>query len=505
MCMDKAKHSTLFSKFGAADQSTALLSDSGRISYGELNADVNRLGAALLGLGLRAGDLLAFLLPNSPEMLTIYIACARTGIVGLPLSQRISGAELAYQVKDSGAVALLYGRDFAALVDERREELNHLPHLLDEDFIHQLALSDVPALDIVVNAADPFCVMYTGGTTGKSKAAVQSHESWMCSLETSVEQWGLCASDRHLIVLPMSHAAWYTAGATLLAGGSVTIVKHWDPHRVLELVERHRITTLNMIPTMLNDLIAAFEARARNVHSVRLLTVAGSVLPIATYERSRAIFGEAIGNIYGLTELAGPVSFLLPSHMAAGKFRSVGRVGKYIEMALLDDDGQPGTSKRGELGLAGPQVTSGYLHNPDETRNAFSGKWFKTGDVVEVDGDGFLYVVDRKKDMIKTGGFNVYPSEVEQVLYRHPGVLEAAVIGVPDKKWSEALTAVVVLRPEMAFSANAIMAYCRTDLAGHKVPKAVHFALKLPRTRFGKFDKAQILKDLMSGSGIGGF
>ena len=179
MCMDKAKHSTLFSKFGAADQSTALLSDSGRISYGELNAHANRFGAALLGLGLRAGDLLAFLLPNSPEMLTIYIACARTGIVGLPLSQRISGAELAYQVKDSGAVALLYGRDFAALVDERREELNHLPHLLDEDFIHQLALSDVPALDIVVNAADPFCVMYTGGTTGKSKAAVQSHESWI--------------------------------------------------------------------------------------------------------------------------------------------------------------------------------------------------------------------------------------------------------------------------------------------------------------------------------------
>lgn len=492
-------NSTLFSKFGAADESLALLSDGRRVSYGELNAHANRFAAALLGLGLKAGDLCAFLLPNSPEILYIYLACARTGIVGLPLSQRISGAELAFQVNDSGALALLYGRDFAALVAERREELRHVAHLLDEDFIHQLGLASAAAPEIQVNATEPFCVMYTGGTTGKSKAAVQSHLSWMCSLETSVEQWGLCASDRHLVVLPMSHAAWYTAGATLLAGGSVTIVKHWDPHLVLDLVERHRVTTLNMIPTMLNDLIAAFEARSRNVHSVRLLTVAGSVLPIATYERARAIFGDAIGNIYGLTELAGPVTFLLPSHMVAGKFRSVGKIGKYIEMALLDDDGKPGPSKRGELGLAGPQVTSGYLHNPDETRNAFAGKWFKTGDVVQVDEDGFLYVVDRKKDMVKTGGFNVYPSEVEQVLYRHPGVLEAAVIGVPDKRWSEALTAVVVLRSDMAFSANDLIAYCRAELTAHKVPKAVHFAQKLPRTRFGKFDKTQILKNLMAG------
>ncbi len=495
-------NSTLFSKFSVADESVALLGDTERINYGELNAHVNRFAAALLGLGLKAGDLFAFLLPNCAEVLYIYMACARTGIVGLPLSQRLSGAELAFQVLDSGAKALLYARDFASLVAERREELNHLPHLLDEDFIHKVALSDAPALDIQVNAADPFCVMYTGGTTGKSKAAVQSHESWMCSLETSVEQWGLSASDRHLIALPMSHAAWYTAGATLLAGGSVTIVKHWDPHLVLELVERHRITTLNMIPTMLNDLIGAFEARSRDVSSIRLLTVAGSVLPIATYERSRAIFGEVIGNVYGLTELAGPVTFLLPSHMADGKFRSVGRIGKHIEMALLDDDGKPSLSNRGELGLAGPQVTLGYLKNPDETRNAFAGGWFKTGDVVEVDGEGFLYVVDRKKDMIKTGGFNVYPSEVEQVLYRHPGVLEAAVIGVPDKKWSEALHAVVVVRPEAQCSAEDIMAFCRTCLAGHKVPKKIHFAQKLPRTHFGKFDKPRILKDLMASLGI---
>ena len=177
-------NSTLFSKFGATDESLALLGDTERVSYRELNAHVNRFAAALLALELKAGDLFAFLLPNCAAVLYIYIACARTGIVALPLSQRITGAELAFQIKDAGAQALLYARDFAELVAERREELNHLRHLLDEDFIDKLAVFDAPALDIQVKAADPFCVMYTGGTTGKSKAAVQSHESWMCSLET---------------------------------------------------------------------------------------------------------------------------------------------------------------------------------------------------------------------------------------------------------------------------------------------------------------------------------
>ncbi len=491
-------NSTLLSNLGGRGESVALLCEDRRITYGELEQQSNRLARALLELGLHAGDLFAFLLPNSPEILSCYIACARTGIVGLPLSQRITSSELAFQLKDSGAVALLYGRDFAGLVGDQRSELPEVHHMLGEDFIEQIHPSNPVAPNAQVKVSDPFCVMYTGGTTGRSKAAIQTHQSWMCSLETSVEQWKLSTSDRHLIALPMSHAAWFTAGAALQAGGNVTIARNWNPGQVLDLVEKNKITTLNMIPTMLNDLVTAFETKPRDVRSVRLLTVAGALLPVATYHRARDIFGEVIGNIYGLTEAAGPVTFLLPSEMRAGKFRSVGRPGKHVELAILDNDGKPASQlSRGELGLAGPQVTTGYLRNPEETRKAFSGKWFLTGDVAEIDDEGFVFIVDRKKDMIKTGGFNVYPNEIEQVLYRHPDILEAAVIGVRDKKWMEALHAVVVLRPSANCSADDIIGYCRTELAGYKVPKAIHFALELPRTRFGKFDKAQMRNALI--------
>lgn len=495
------KHaSSLLSAFAADPQATALLAQDTQLSFGDLDRQANRLGQALLALGLKPGDLFAFLLPNGPEILLAYIACARTGIVGLPLSQRITRPELFYQLRHAQAKAIWCDPGYGHLLPESDQERSGLlvEHWLGADLL--LQMSNTPAMPppAPTDETSPYCVMFTGGTTGTSKAAVLSHRSWRCVFETSIAQWGLNAQDRHLIALPMSHAAWYTAGASLLAGGRVTLVRQWDPQHVLELIEAHRITTLNMIPTMLNDLIHAQRVCRRDVSSVRLLTVAGSVLPAATYQQARDIFGEVIGNVYGLTELAGPVTFLLPEHMRLGKFNSVGKVGAFVDMALLDEQGYPVQGEcRGELGLAGPQVTLGYLNAEEETRLAFKGRWFCTGDIAEVDDDGFLYIVDRKKDMVKTGGFNVYPSEVEQVLYHHPQVLEAAVIGLPDEKWSEAVHAVVVAKPGAPVTAEELIEHCRHQMAGYKAPKAVHFMEHLPRTRFGKFDKALLRQQLM--------
>lgn len=490
-------HSTLLARLGGEASDTALVFEGQAMSYGRLEARANQFAHALLDLGLRRGELFAFLLSNGPDILCAYIACARTGIVGLPVSQRITGPELLFQLADSKATVLLVGEDYSPIVDAERPQLGGLRHVLGQKFLDGIDRFDTAPLAVSLQAEAPFTVIYTGGTTGRSKAAIQTHRSWMCCLETTVEKWELTSADRQLISLPMSHAAWFTAGAALQSGGTVTIVRHWNPALVLELIEQQAITTLNMIPTMLNDLLAAHEAKPREVSSVRLITVAGSVLPIATYERARDLFGEVIGNIYGLTEAAGPVTFLLPSEMAAGKFDSVGLPGRYIEWAILDDDGIPiATDGRGELGLAGPQMTPGYLNNEEETAKAFAGKWFRTGDVAEVDADGYLSIVDRKKDMIKTGGFNVYPSEVEQVLYQHPDVLEGTVLGMPDAKWMEALHAFIVLKPGAACSMADLSAFCRTRLAGYKVPKAMHLVDKLPRTRFGKFDKVALKKAL---------
>ena len=491
--------STLLCAFAGDPQATALVTQASQLTFGELDLQANRLGNALLALGLKPGDLFAFLMPNAPEILLAYIACARTGIVGLPLSQRITAPELLYQLGHAHAKAMWCDASYAHLLPTPQQR-SRLPvaHWLGPELLRASASASATPPPSRPDESSPYCVMFTGGTTGTSKAAVLSHRSWRCVFETSIAQWGLTAQDRHLIALPMSHAAWYTAGASLLAGGRVTLVRQWDPRQVLELIEAHRITTLNMIPTMLNDLIHAQRDCRRDVSSVRLLTVAGSVLPVATYQQARDIFGEAIGNVYGLTELAGPVTFLLPEHMRLGKFNSVGKIGAFIEMALLDDDGNPVQGeRRGELGLAGPQVTLGYLNAEQETRSAFSGRWFRTGDIAELDDEGFLYIVDRKKDMIKTGGFNVYPSEVEQALYDHAQVLEAAVIGLPDEKWSEAVHAVVVTQLGATVTDADLIAHCRGRMAGYKAPKAVHFMAQLPRTRFGKFDKALLRQRLL--------
>ena len=306
-----------------------------------------------------------------------------------------------------------------------------------------------------------------------------------------MDVWGLTPEDRHVIVLPMSHVAWFTCAAHLHAGARVTVMPQWDPAAVLRTVAEERTTTLNMIPTMLGDLLGAVErAGETDLSSLRLLTVAGSSMPLEMFHRGRRAFGAIIGNIYGMTESSGPVTYLLPQDMREETILSGGRPGKYVELAVLGDDDRPtdGTEP-GEIGLRGPQMTTGYLDRPEESAVALQGGWFHTGDIGYVDADGFVYIVDRKKDMIKSGGFNVYPKEVEEVLYRHPDVTEAAVIGLPDPRWIEAVHAVVVVREDAVVDTGALLEHCRGELSGYKVPKAIHLADSLPRTLVGKFDK----------------
>lgn len=486
----------LLSAFAAPDHALALVHEDGELSFGQLQARANQLANALLQQGLRPGDLFAFLLPNGPDILAAYIACARTGIVALPLSQRIGAAELQAQLRHAGAQAFLCHPVYAHLLPADAGQSSDAIRL-PADFLDrcQAQATELAAFD--VDPASVFCIMFTGGTTGKLKAAMLTHQSWRCVFQTSLQQWHIHSGDRHLIALPMSHAAWYTAGVSLLAGATVVLMQRWDPDRALALIEAQRITTLNLIPTLLNDLIQAQQRRPRDVSSLRLLTVAGSVLTEATYQQARALFGEVIGNVYGLTELAGPVTFLLPEHAARGLHRSVGLPGGSVRLAWLDAQGQPRQGPgQGELLLAGEQVTCGYWRDPQASQEPLIGPWFRTGDEVRIDEEGFVYIVDRIKDMVKTGGLNVFPSEVEEVLYTHAAVMEAAVFGLPDPRWSEAVHAAVVLKPGQTASASDLQAHCRQHLAAHKAPKQVHFLAELPRTRFGKFDKALLRRQL---------
>jgi fatty-acyl-CoA synthase len=468
---------------------TALVAGEETVSYLRLATDANRLANALLGLGVRPGERFAFSFPNSVEMVLCYLACAQAGIVGVPLSQRATQSEVAFELRDAGAVGIAYHESWHDVVEAARPP--EVAFTLGGDAFAALVRSGSDARPPVrPQPLDPYCVMYTGGTTGTSKAAIQTQQSWAASVETVVAEWRLRPEDRHLIVLPMSHVAWFTAAAQLHAGGLTLLLDRWNAEHVLELVERERVTTLNMIPTMLGDLVEAFGSRTRDLSSLRLLTVAGSAMPEELFHRASAVFGPIIGNIYGMTESSGPVSYLHPEDMRAERIRSGGRPGAYVELVILDDDGRvvEGTEV-GEIALAGPQIAVSYLNRPEESEAAFRDGRFLTGDVGFVDEDGFVFIVDRRKDMIKSGGLNVYPKEIEEILYTHPDVVEAAVLGMPDPRWIEAVHAFVVVREGARVTVDDLRAHCRAQLAPYKVPKDVHFEQKLPRTAVGKFDK----------------
>ena len=483
----------------------ALIFGERTITYAQLSETADRLAAVLTGLGAHPGDRVGFAFRNQPEFVFAYIASARAGLVVVPISERSVVDEVLFQLRDSGAVGVVGDAACMERVDAIAGELKLRFLVRDADgdtdatgaptLRARLVAASAKAPDVSPASEDPYCVMYTGGTTGSPKAAVQTQASWGASLRAVVDAWKLTDADRHIIVLPMSHVAWFTVAAHLSVGARVTIMSGWDAERVLDTAAREGSTTLNMIPTMLGDLLCATERRGAppELPSLRLLTVAGSSMPQEMFHRARRTFGPIIGSIYGMTETSGPVTYLLPEHMRDEMILSGGRPGTGVELAVLGPDNQPlAGDEQGEIGLRGPQVTTGYLNRPDETAVALAGGWFHSGDIGYIDADGFVYVVDRKKDMIKSGGFNVYSNEVEEVLYRLDDIREAAVIGVPDPRWMEAVHAVIVLREGAALGEAEILAHCRGALARHKVPKAVHVTSALPRTVIGKFDKQEL-------------
>ncbi len=469
----------------------ALICDGETVTYQELDARGNQVANALVALGVGAGQVAAFALPTGPDIVAWYIGCARAGVVAAPLPTRLTAEELADNVIDCGAVVLVYSRDREEAVERLGPRSADLSHVLRVDDARLVAAPTTP-VDVAVAPDDLFCIMYTGGSTGAPKAAMQTHRNWAACIDSVAQEWSLRADDRHLLVLPMSHVSWFTVAAHLYAGATTTLMSQWDPSVAIELIASERMTVLNMIPTMLGDLTQAAAGFAHDVSSVRQLTVAGSPMPVEMYERATAQFGNVIGGIYGLTETSGPISFLHPRDMHADKLRSGGRPGAYVEISIRADEGRAlGPGEHGEIALRGAQVTPGYLGRPAETAEAIVDGWFRTGDVGCLDADGFVFIVDRKKDMIKSGGYNVYPKEVEDVLYAHPDVIEAAVIGVPDPRWMEAVHAVVVLRTGASddTTPEVLIHFAREHLAGYKAPKTLCVVDRLPRTGVNKFDK----------------
>ncbi|MFH1117395.1 MAG: long-chain-fatty-acid--CoA ligase [Pseudomonadota bacterium] len=476
---------------------TALVSPTGRLTYAEFGSNCDALGRALYQLGLRKGDRVAVLDFNSLEVCLCSFAVPACGLVCLPLNFRLAPAEMEGIWADAGISALIYAPEFGAVADGLRSRLPSQVHLIctrpragSHDF-HRI-MHDAP--DRVT--ADPFDddlahLLYTSGTTGKPKGVQLTHGNITTTLKSLLIEFSLQPEDRALMVAPLFHvAACHSYMALAGRGCTVNLLPAFDPVKVLDAVASVAPTFTMLVPAMISALLNCPGQERVDVSSLRLIVYAGAPMPEDLLKAAMQRFGNVLLQVYGLTETSALTCLRAEDHLNRGLIASAGRQMFGNEVLVVDESGRPvppGTI--GEVAARGCNVTAGYWNAPDETRAVLRNGWFHTGDVGRQDPQGYLFLRDRKKELIVSGGENVYPVEVENVLYEMPQIAEAAVIGVPDEKWGERVHAIVHLRPDEQIDPQEIIDYCRSKLAGYKCPKTIELSGPLPRTPSGKVQK----------------
>ena len=486
-----------------------------RLTHLELFDRVNALAAALTEAGIGEGDIVALLLGNRPEFLESALAVNRVGAAFLPLNVRLAEPEIEYIVGHAGAAAIVTEPGFAvpvAAVGSRlaspwtvltvgKAEDAGLPGIDYESFLGAHRGARVPAAE--VRESDLHRLMYSSGTTAHPKGVPITYGNFYWKTIGHVAEFGISAADRTLMAGPMYHVGAFDLPgiSTWWAGGSLLILPRFDVPDLLATIARDRPTNVWLAPAMVNATLNAIaqspELGELSTASVRFITGGGEKMPLPLIERLLAAFPSArFADAYGLTETVSGDTFNDQAHTLS-KIGSVGKPVVNLDVKILGPDDAPAEpGAQGEILLRGPKVVSGYWRNPEATAAAFTADgWFRTGDIGHLDKDGYLYIDDRKKDMIVSGGENVASSEVERVLYEHDAVLEAAVVAMPDERWGEVPRAFIVLKPGAEASGvtpEALIAHCRARLAGFKTPKEIVIIDTLPRTPSGKVLKREL-------------
>jgi len=484
-----------------------------RFTFRDLDDRANRLANWLHREGgVGPGDRVAILARDGVEHLDCFFACGKLGAIHTAFNWRLHWREHVQITAGTRPKVLIFSEDFSPVVDRLSEEtrdtghaIDHLLHVEGNGLPGSLRLEAAiessapdPVANESVEAEDTACLLFTGGTTSLPKGAMISHRMICWNVLNTVIH-DLHHDDVYLNVFPLFHAGGlfaYTSSQVVL-GNTTILTREFDPAAVLDLIEREAVTVFAGVPTMYQMMTQAPNWQDADLSSLRFCTSGGAPLPVPLIERYTAEKGIQFKQGFGMTEF-GPGLFALPAEDAVRRAGSIGRPNFFVDVRVVDENNAPvGPGVEGELVLKGPSACSGYFGNPEATAAAVdAGGWFHTGDIVRFDDDWYFYVVDRKKDMFISGGENVYPAEIERVLYAHPAVQMCAVVGVPDPEWGEVGCACVVRAPGADVSEQELVAHMKEHLARYKVPKVVRFMDELPLSGMGKILKRD-LKDMI--------
>lgn len=492
-------------------EKTALITQDVRMSYNVLNTRVNRLANALLDAGLQKGDRVAAILHNGAEFVEAYFACAKSGGVFVPINNLLKEREFRRILEYIRPRFLIAAPEFEELIRGLAPEMPFLEFLCtlsehsDEPFRSYESVVGGGAPhepDVTVFDDDLMSIFLTSGTTGRPKGAMRSHRQDVINAMTGAIEMKLGYEDRAVILFPVYHVTFEDQLRYFLMGNTVYIRKEgaFDPKEVLEILSKEKITICQFVPTMVSAMLQEESIEQHDLSHLRLIPYAAAPMPVELLKRAMARFQCQFAQFYGQTE-TGPLTTLLrpEDHVLDGskeqlaRLASSGRAVVDYEVRIVGEDGMDvPIGAVGEIIVRSEAAMNGYWDLPEETAKTIRDDWIHTGDFGRFDKERYVYIVDRKNDMIISGGKNIYPRELEEVIYTHPAVLDVAVVGVPDDYWGESVKAVVVLREGMQATEEEIIALCRENLASYKKPKSVEFRDALPRTTTGKIRKKEI-------------
>lgn len=485
-----------------------------RFTYQEFNDRVNRFAHALLKRGLKKGGKVSVLLFNSNYFVETYFATAKAGGVFTPINFRFAPEEVRYILNHSDARFFVFGEDFLELAEAIRPSLKKVEHFfivseprirmtLNYEAVLNKSKKEEPRISL--SEKDLCQLMYTSGTTGRPKGVLLTHGNILWNLANTIVGREDKEGEVSLVIGPLYHTAALNNHFTVrvaLAGTSI-LIKHFDPRKVMEIIEKERVDVISGAPAMYNLLLSLPDLGSYDTSSITKCTSGAAILADETKERLLKLFPNAEGvyDVYGCTE-ASPNITILKGRDSFRKKESVGLPLPFLEVRIVDEKARDvSAGEVGELICRGPNVMKGYYKDRKATGEALKGGWLHTSDLARMDAEGFVYIVDRKKDMIISGGENIYPREIEEVLYRHPKIVDAAVIGVPDPVWGEAVKAFVVFKEGESMKEEEVIEYCKSHLASYKKPRSVEFVEVLPRNPSGKVLKTILREEYFKRKG----